>query len=151
MSPRSMRLESSTSSAAVRSGWRPISRRKSCSASVVVSSTSVPGSGGRRLLLPVDDLDPALLELLVQRLDVAGLEVEQLERLAQLDRLDDTGRVGALQQRLKLVVLADDRAVVRHSAMSEAGSLTGIGKPAAGRRAGITLPVAAAKSNSRAR
>ena len=84
----------------------------------------MPGSGGRRLLLAVDDLDPALLQLLVQRLDVAGIEVEQLERLAQLDRLDDTGRVGALQQRLKLVVLADDRAVVRHSAMSEAGSLT---------------------------
>ena len=104
------------------------------------------GERGRRLLLPVDDLDPALLELLVQRLDVAGLEIEQLERLAQLDGLDDTGRVGALQQRLQLIVLTDDRAFVGHWAMSEAGSLRD--REAGCRRAyRDTLPVAAAKSS----
>ena len=46
MSPRSMRLASSTSWAAVSSGWRPASRRKSCSASVVVSWTTGGGGGG---------------------------------------------------------------------------------------------------------
>ena len=72
------------------------------------------GKGGRGLLLPVDDLDSALLELLVQRLDVARLQVEQLERLAQLHGFDDARCVGALEQRLKLVVLPGDRALVRH-------------------------------------
>ena len=148
MSPRSIRLESSTSSAAVRSGCRPISRRKSCSASVVVSSASVPGSGAAGSFCAVDDLDPALLELLVQRLDVAGVEIEQLERLAQLDGLDDAGRVGALQQRLKLLVLADDRALVRHCGNVGSWVTTVIG--GAGCRQACpesTLPVAAAKSN----
>src|SRR5438876_12029133 len=46
MSPRSMRLASSTSCAAFSSGWRPASRKKSCSASVVVSCATAGGGGG---------------------------------------------------------------------------------------------------------
>jgi hypothetical protein len=61
MSPRSIRFESSTSSAAVSSGWRPISRRKSW----------------RRL----DHLDAAFLELAVEALDVRGLDLQGIEGL----------------------------------------------------------------------
>ena len=47
--------------------------------------------------------------------DGASVEIEELERLLELDGLDDAGCVGPLQQGLKLLVLADGRSVVRES------------------------------------
>jgi hypothetical protein len=59
----------------------------------------------RRLLLDHDDLDVALLELAVERLDVCGLELERIDRLGQLDAVQDAYGLHALQQQLDLVVM----------------------------------------------
>ena len=72
-----------------------------------------------RLLPPIDDLDATILQLLVQDLDVGGIEIEELERLLEVGAVDDPRPVRPLQEDLKLLVLADDRALVSHS-MSEA-------------------------------
>ena len=89
MSPRSMRLASSTSCAAVSSGWRPASRRNSCSASVVVSCDDRRRRRRRRrglllLGLGLRDLDPALLELAEDGVRLERVEVQRLEHLDQL-------------------------------------------------------------------
>jgi len=69
-----MRLESSTSSAAVSSGWRPISRRKSCSASVVVSraSEALGGAVGLVMVDAGERVDAAYLADATWEVDVAG-------------------------------------------------------------------------------
>ena len=106
MSPRSIRFESSTSSAAVRSGWRPISRRKSWSASVVVSTVVSMFRGGAvgslTVLRRLDDLDVSLLELAVEGLDRWRLELERVDRLVQLHAVDPADSLGAIEQRLEL-------------------------------------------------
>jgi hypothetical protein len=50
----------------------------------------------------LDDLDPALLELALDDLDVGRLELERVRGLRQLDGLDEPSRLGLLEELLKL-------------------------------------------------
>ena len=77
--------------------------------------------GSGLLVAPVDDLDAPLLQLLVQLLDLDRVEIEQLECLLELGSLDQARGVGALEQRLELLVVVGGRALVRHSRLSRAG------------------------------
>ena len=110
MSPRSIFFASSTSCAAVRSWWRPASRRKSCSASVVVSSGAGPAAAPSRLRLGLglvlgldEQLDAASVELLVDRLDLERIELERLEHLDELGLLELAARLGGFEQRRQLL------------------------------------------------
>jgi hypothetical protein len=65
--------------------------------------------GSRRLssglLRGLDDLDAALLQLLVERLDFGGLDLERIQGLRQLGSIEKAGRLAALEQMLDLLVL----------------------------------------------
>ena len=92
---------------AVSSACRPASRRKSCSASVVVSWATSRGGRRRRLLgrrLVDDDLDPAAVELAVERVLLEGVQLVRLDDVGELGRLQRAGLLGSLQQLLELVV-----------------------------------------------
>ena len=86
----------------------PASRRKSCSASVVVSTGAVDGRGWGSLLLGLDEqLDPSPVELLVDGFELERLELERLEDLVQVDLPHLPVRFGGLEQRRKLLVHED--------------------------------------------
>jgi hypothetical protein len=78
--------------------WRPASRRKSCSASVVVSSGWAGGgafSGG-------EQLDAPPVELLIDGLGLERIELERLQDLDQLDLSQLAARLRRLEQRCEL-------------------------------------------------
>ena len=56
------------------------------------------GGGDRgRFHLIVGDLDPALLQLAMERVDVEGIEIEQLDQLDQLARTDRARVLGGVE------------------------------------------------------
>ena len=68
------------------------------------------GPGGRRrlarrLLDHLDELDVALLELAVDELDVGGLQLEGVEHLRDIGRLEEACGFAALQQMLDLLMV----------------------------------------------
>ena len=104
VSPRSMRLASATSSAAVSSLWRPTSARKSWRLSAAPETDSASNRDFTRRLLDLcvglDDLDRVRLELALQELRFVlaevvlgdeGLELGGLEMASVLLRALDEG------------------------------------------------------------
>src|SRR5919112_893328 len=85
-SPRSIRFARSISSAGVSSRWRPISLRKSWSASVVAVATAV-----------VAQVDAAPVELLVEVTQLGIVEVECLHELVDLGDGDAAELVAAIE------------------------------------------------------
>ena len=102
-----MRFASSTSCAAVSSGWRPASRRNSCSASVVVSWTIGCGGGGGgggccSRCWSSENLDAALLELAVDRVRLERVELQRLENLDEIRVPKRPILLGRLEQLVQL-------------------------------------------------
>ena len=93
-----MRFASSTSWAAVSRSTLPTSLRKSCSASVETSCASTSSGDVVFLLLGGDDLDLQLVERLVEVVDLAGVEVELVERERDLVRGQRAGLAARLEQ-----------------------------------------------------
>jgi hypothetical protein len=85
VSPRSIRLASSTSCGAVSSAWRPASRRKSCS------------------------------ELGVDRVRLERVELERLENLEQVGLAHLAGRFRSLQEHGELLTAEDRVDLDRHA------------------------------------
>ena len=65
--------------------------------------------------LGLDDLDPALFELAIEQLDVSGLELEQIDGFGQFGRIDTSGGLCLLEQRLDFVGV-ESECLVRHEA-----------------------------------
>jgi hypothetical protein len=87
----------------VSKGWRPISRRKSWSASVVVSRPSVRRVDG--VVGSLGGSAAALRSTSSIELDVGRVELERLDRLRQLRLVEKTGRLGLFEQLLELLSL----------------------------------------------
>ena len=103
-SPRSIRLASSISSTAVSSGRCEMSRRKSCSESLVASAIAAGVEAGHRLVgAPggVEQLDAAPLGLGVERVERALLELELLDGRGDLAELEGALVLSLLEQRVK--------------------------------------------------
>ena len=111
MSPRSIFFASSTSCGAVRSACLPASRRKSCSASVVVSTGCAAagwgGGAGSFSGLFHDELDASAVELRVHRLDLEWIELQRLEQFDQVLLAQLPIRLCSLEQRCELLVDED--------------------------------------------
>ena len=104
-----MRFASSTSCAAVSSWWRPASRRKSWSASVVVSTGAVSATTASERGACLDDLDRAPVELAQERV---LLELRQLVRLRHLGEVGHADASDLLRLLEQLPDLLDEEDVV---------------------------------------
>ncbi len=101
------------------SGWRDASRRNSCSASVVDSSTGGAGSrSAQRVVVAaiLDHVDRALLELAEHRLALERVQLERLQHLCEPRRAHTTAFLSRLQEHPQLVAEAENVEVDDHVA-----------------------------------
>jgi hypothetical protein len=67
------------------------------------------------LLLPLDELDASFLQLPLDLLDLDGVEVEELDSLLELGRLEDPRRFSTLEELVQIFVVGDEPWFVSHA------------------------------------